>query len=104
MVGSIPVDGRPCCSSYTCSHLLAKVPGCVTATWESALGAVGHPSRQGLLDRRRDLLPEFEEPLLRRLRGLFIGRSPQRFGNLTDVHPGESPLLQHPSRRDDLLV
>ena len=36
MMGSIPADDRPCCSSYTGSYILAKALGCVTALWEPA--------------------------------------------------------------------
>jgi hypothetical protein len=40
MVGSIPVDDRPCCASYTRSDILAKASGSVTALWERTRRAV----------------------------------------------------------------
>ena len=47
MVGSVPVDNRPCSSSYGRSDILAKAPGGVTALWEPAPLALQVPDRHG---------------------------------------------------------
>ena len=44
-MGSVPVDNRPCSSSYRRSDILAKAPGCVTALWEPAPHASPLPFR-----------------------------------------------------------
>src|SRR5271165_1090493 len=52
MVGSVPVDSRPCSSSYRRSDILAKAPGCVTTLWEPARLPVARrwPAYRSLLD------------------------------------------------------
>ena len=69
-----------------------------------AAGAVPHAGFERLRQRRGERVPQFEQVLLHRLVGFVVRGGGEQLLQLAEVQPGEAAFLEHPARRDDLLV